>query len=117
MRLLKIDSSSTDRGPKLNLAGDLDFHTAPEAREALRLLTPAKDGYLILDLGDLDFFDSSGVTTLVHAYQLATEAGATLELTRIPPRIAQILIVVGLYDLLTGSGPTTATTLAEEPPT
>ena len=116
MRLLKIDVTRTERGPKVHLAGDLDFHTAPEAREALRLLKPPKDGYLILDLGDLDFFDSSGVTTLVHAYQLAGEAGATLELARVPPQIAQVLMVVGLYDLLTGAGPGKGTARAEEPP-
>jgi anti-sigma B factor antagonist len=116
MRLLSIDLSTTERGPRLTLAGDLDFHTAPEARDALRLLTLEQGGHLVLDLGGLAFFDSSGVTTLVHAYQLAIAASATLELAHIPPRIAQILRTVGLYDLLNASGPTAAAAPAEEPP-
>lgn len=99
----------------LTLTGDLDFHTAPEARETLQLLTLAQGGHLVLDLGDLDFFDSSGVSTLVHAYQLATKASATLELARIPPKIAQILRMVGLYYLLNASGPAAPVTRTEEP--
>ncbi|WP_190276781.1 STAS domain-containing protein [Catenulispora acidiphila] len=111
---MRIDLSITERGPRLTLAGELDFHTAPEAREALRLLTLKQGGYLVLDLGDVAFFDSSGVATLVHAYRLATQAGATLELVRIPPKIARVLRMVGVYDLLNASGPTAVTAPADE---
>lgn len=100
----------------LTLAGHLDFHTAHEARETLQLLILTRGGHLVLDLGGLDFFDSSGVSVLVHAYQLATEASATLELVRIPLKIAQILRMVGLYDLLNASGPTVPVARVEEPP-
>jgi len=105
MNPLRVALVVTERGPTLALAGELDHCTAPEVHEALQSVVLGSGQCLALDLGDLDFFDSTGVAVLMRARLLAHSADATLVLTRVPAQIARILRIVGLDDLLTTPAP------------
>ncbi|WP_329447748.1 STAS domain-containing protein [Streptomyces sp. NBC_01426] len=96
MSPLTITARDAATGPVLEINGDLDHATAPELRKALDGLTLAARQLLLLDLAGLEFCDSSGISALPAARNLATEHGADVALAAVPADIARILRVVGL---------------------
>ncbi|MEU3498596.1 STAS domain-containing protein [Kitasatospora cineracea] len=105
---LTIEQHDTAAGPVLYLAGDLDYEQAPHLRRHLDTLALHAGHCLLLDLSDLDFCDSSGITALLAAHRLAQIAAADFALTAVPPRTLRLLTVVGLDQVFTIRTPTTA---------
>ncbi|WP_069173670.1 STAS domain-containing protein [Streptomyces griseus] len=96
MSPLTITTRYVAIGPVLEITGDLDHYTAPELRTAVESLTLAAGQLLVLDLARLDFCDSSGISALISARNLATEQGAGIALAAVPANTARILGIVGL---------------------
>ncbi|MFJ6855075.1 STAS domain-containing protein [Streptomyces sp. NPDC091271] len=96
MSPLKVTTRDAASGPVLQIAGDLDHETAPELRQALDGLTLAAGQLLVLDLADLEFCDSSGISALLTARNLAGEQGGDIALAAVPANTARILGIVGL---------------------
>ncbi|MFF5900650.1 STAS domain-containing protein [Streptomyces argenteolus] len=96
MSPLTIITRDAATGPVLEIGGDLDYATTPELRAALDALTLVGGQLLILDLGRLEFCDSSGITTLLVARNLAIEHGAAIALAAVPDRTLRVLRIVGL---------------------
>ncbi|MFF4324465.1 STAS domain-containing protein [Streptomyces sp. NPDC001568] len=113
MSPLKITTRDADTGPVLEITGDLDYATAPELRTALDRLTLVPGQLLLLDLADLDFCDSTGITTLLAARNLATQHGAELALTAVPTNTLRILAIIGLDRVFTIHPNTTTATTAD----
>ncbi|NBM16926.1 STAS domain-containing protein [Streptomyces sp. GC420] len=88
----------TATGPVLDIDGDLDFDTAAEFRAVLEAMTPppAPGRLLVLNLAGLRFCDSSGITSLLVARNLAESAGAGVCLAAVPDHTARILQIIGL---------------------
>lgn len=77
------------------LKGDLDRRTAPRLRAGL--LPLADDGGdLVLDLGELAFLDSSGLSVFIVLHKRATARGGRLLLDRVPAFAERVLAVTGL---------------------
>ena len=51
----------------IHLVGELDLYNAPEVREALLELCAEKPERLVVDLGDVDFVDSTALGVLIEA--------------------------------------------------
>jgi anti-anti-sigma factor len=65
------------------------------------LLQPADYARTVcLDLGRVDFIDSSGVGWLLHSHRRFREAGGQLRLGRVPPRVGEVLRLCGLDNVL-----------------
>ncbi|MFE1479055.1 STAS domain-containing protein [Streptomyces cyaneofuscatus] len=97
-------------GPVLKIIGDLDYETASELRKALDSLSIAAGQTLVLDLAGLDFCDSSGISALISARNLAIEQGGAIALAAVPANTLRILGIVGLDQVFTIlSDPATAT--------
>ncbi|MFD3549758.1 STAS domain-containing protein [Streptomyces sp. NPDC058655] len=101
MNPLTIASRDTVTGPVLEITGDLDYATAPELRKTVDHLTLAAGQVLVLDLGGLKYCDSSGITTLAAARNLAGEQGAGMALAAVPANTLRILGIVGLDRVFT----------------
>lgn len=65
-----MESSLREDHTLLQLQGEIDLHTSPELRTALLDHLPRQAG-LLVDLVNVTYIDSSGVASLVEAYQLA----------------------------------------------
>lgn len=78
----------------LKLAGEVDATCAA----TLQWLLGADDdaGDLVLDLGDLDFIDHTGITTIARHAQRLAEAGHRLTLRAEPPIFSKVSGALGL---------------------
>ena len=83
----------------LTVSGELDHHTAPRLREAIDGL-PAAQG-VVLDLAELAYCDSSGITVLVSAQQRAEHAASRLGIVGLDPDLAHHFRIIGLGDFFT----------------
>ncbi|WP_052488523.1 STAS domain-containing protein [Streptomyces sp. 150FB] len=113
MTQLAITSRDAATGPVLEITGDLDHATASELRRAVDNLTLAAGQLLVLDLAGLNFCDSSGITSLLAARNLAIERSSDIALAAVPDNTARILRVVGLDRVFTIHPDASAATTVE----
>ncbi|MFC9328673.1 STAS domain-containing protein [Kitasatospora sp. NPDC057015] len=93
---LSTTTRRTPTGPVVEIAGDLDFHSASRARSVLlgQDLDPGQ--LLVVDLTALTFCDSTGITLLVAARNHALSRRADIALAGVPAGVARIFDVTGL---------------------
>ncbi|GGU96964.1 anti-anti-sigma factor [Streptomyces cavourensis] len=96
---LTLSTRTTAAGPVMELAGELDHHTAPRVRDALAGLALRPGQQLVVDLKGITFCDSSGLTVLIAARNHALAADATIALAAVPERLSRILGITGLDDV------------------
>ncbi|MGW1727825.1 STAS domain-containing protein [Streptomyces sp. NPDC002306] len=96
MTRLNVTTRTTPAGPVIEMAGELDHHTAPEIRALLPGLAIARGQQLVVDLGGLTFCDSSGITALIAARNHALGAQAAIALAAVPAAVRRVFAVVGL---------------------
>ncbi|MFE9959859.1 STAS domain-containing protein [Micromonospora sp. NPDC005299] len=84
----------------LRLAGELDLSTAPELNAAIDRLAAEGHRELLLDLAELTFCDSTGIAAFVRGDNLAAAAGGWLRITGATGRVARVLQVTGLAEVL-----------------
>lgn len=114
MNALTVTARTDGTWVVLEVAGELDFQTAPQVRTAVQALSLSPDRGLVLDLGGLTFCDSSGITAMVVARAFAREAGAAIALAALPDRVARTFAIVGLAQVFTVH-PTAAEAIAAPP--
>ncbi|MFJ1610924.1 STAS domain-containing protein [Streptomyces sp. NPDC088253] len=96
MSPLKITTRDAMTGPVLEIIGDLDYATATDVRDLLTTLTLQPGQRLVLDLGGMEFCDSSGLTALIAARNHAQAAQADIALAAVPAQTLRVLRIVGL---------------------
>ncbi len=84
----------------VTVGGDLDLSSEPILRAHLRTVLAKLGPCLALDLSDLTFMDSSGLSLLVRFWKQATAAGGTLRLIAPQPHVVRKLITTGLTQRL-----------------
>jgi anti-anti-sigma factor len=84
-----------DGGTVLVLAGDLDLVSAPRLAHAVERLTD-EPGPVVLDLRDVSFIDSSGVSALLDVERLADEKRRRLALLQPAGAVTRLLDLVEL---------------------
>ena len=55
---------------------------------------------LVLDLGQVERIDAAGIAALVALYRAAREAGNRFMVSNVTPRVAEVLLLVGLDRIL-----------------
>ena len=110
MNSLTIIARDSATGRVLEIIGDLDYATAPKLRKAVDDLTLTAGELLVLDLAELDYCDSSGISALLSARSLAIEEGSGIALAAVPANMLRILGIVGLDQVFTIHPDTTTAT-------
>lgn len=83
----------------LVLHGELDLETKAQLHdEAIEQLGVPGLATLGLDLADITFLDSSGVSVLVELRNQAQERGIDVEIVAVSRRVARVLTIVGLAE-------------------
>lgn len=84
----------------LRVAGDLDLETAPRLLAGAEPHPAATDEALIIDLSQLNFIDSSGLSALIRINQRVTDTGRRLEIIAPAPQVAKAFEITGLDQIL-----------------
>ena len=83
----------------LVLHGELDMETESRLRDvAMAQLGVSELAKLGLDLADITFLDSSGISVLVDLRNQANDRGIDLKILAISQRAARVLTIVGLAE-------------------
>ena len=84
----------------LLVGGDLEFPNAHQLRTEIDKVLADPPTVLTLDFTALTFIDSTGLATIVHAWQAGARTGTLLRLRGAPRFLTAILDLTGLTDLL-----------------
>jgi len=79
----------------LVLRGEVDLASTPILERELKRAEATASGRIVLDLGELEFIDSSGLSCLMRAQQRASANGHTLILKRIPAQAKRLFYLTG----------------------
>ncbi|MFF3217018.1 STAS domain-containing protein [Streptomyces sp. NPDC002886] len=101
-RTLTTSRRSHPRGATvLGVVGELDHHTAPELTGVIEE-TPFSAGVpVLIDLSELAYCDSTGITVLIGAYHRAEKARAPLSLVGLNADLMHVFRIIGLNQLFT----------------
>ena len=89
-------TARTDDAAMVRVMGELDLATAPQLREVLTDLAALGGLQVTLDLRELAFIDSSGLSVLVTGLKRLREAGGDLALRSPNPATMKALEITGL---------------------
>jgi anti-sigma B factor antagonist len=80
----------------------LDSKIAPDLKSQVILLAnDEKKGALVIDLGNISFADSSGLSALLLAHRLYRESGNALVLCNLSDRVEKLLEISQLTNVFT----------------
>lgn len=99
--ILRISRKSDDGDVVLTLEGELDLSSAPELSRELDALEAAHANRILIDLTDLTFMDSSGLTLVIKANQSAKLKGHRLSFRNASPQVRQLFELTGVLEELT----------------
>ena len=80
----------------LTVGGEIYLASAPALEGAFRDAESSRPSRIVLDLGALDFIDSTGIHLLIHAQQRADAEGRQLVLTHAPAHAQRIFRLTGI---------------------
>jgi anti-anti-sigma factor len=84
----------------LSIAGELDMATAPQLQDQITDLLDSGQNRLVLDLSDVSFCDSTGLSVFVRAKNSCDEIGGEVRLAAPQRGVRRILEVSGLIEVL-----------------
>ena len=77
-------------------AGELDAHASSALAQALAPLTSVPQCRVVVDLSQVSFMDSTGLSALVTALKHVREADGSLDVVVAAPRVLKVLQLTGL---------------------
>jgi anti-sigma B factor antagonist len=95
---LAIASREVDGVTVLDLSGRITLgEGSVQLRDSIRDLIGKGQRRILLDLGDVNYIDSSGLGELVSAYTSARNQGATVKLLKLTKKVHDLLQLTKLY--------------------
>jgi anti-sigma B factor antagonist len=80
----------------VTVEGEVDVATAPALRDELYRLIDRGTKRIVVDLGGMEFIDSTGLGVFVGALKRSREGGGELELRSLRPPARKIFDITGL---------------------
>ena len=96
---LTISSGSRGASTVVRVGGEIDAFSAPRLREWLEAEINAGHTHLVVDLEDVGFMDSSGLSALIGGLAAARSRNGSLSLAGPGERILKVLTITGLTDV------------------
>ena len=96
---LLVNVSGGERAYQVHLRGELDLSTAPRLREELLRLSSDGATAVTVDLSELEFVDSTGLSVLITALKRLREKGGDMELRSPNPGTRRVLEITGLTEV------------------
>ncbi len=93
---LSMATRAMERYAVLEVAGEIDVYTAPQLRERLIALVEGGARQVVVDLGRVEFLDSTGLGVLVGALERLRVVNGELLLVCAQERLLKIFRITGL---------------------
>lgn len=85
----------------VRLKGELDHHSADDLREKLTTLIETEDiHHLILNLGQLDFMDSSGLGVILGRYNQIKTRNGEMFICAVSSTVGKMFEMSGMYKII-----------------
>jgi anti-anti-sigma factor len=94
---LEVTTRSDGGRAVVRLCGELDIACSEDLRRDLNAARREHGEHLVLDLADLEFMDSGGLSVIVACYKATTAAGGSLTLAGPRPIVRRTLENTGLH--------------------
>lgn len=91
---IRIDENGTRR--TVTLEGSCDLATAPRLRQSLHGLFPPEVDEVVLDVGGLEFIDSTGLGVVLGAMRRLREGGGSLSIAGAKGIVRRVLEITDL---------------------
>jgi anti-sigma B factor antagonist len=97
---MEINVKSSGQVTVVEMAGDIDSNTAPQAHERiLPLVQPAAK--LLLDMSDVEYMSSAGLRMLLSMYRQVSRQNGGIVLVRLAEEIKDTMSVTGFLNFFT----------------
>ena len=96
----RVDVRSEGRTAVIAVSGELDLASSPSLDGELERALDSGAETLVLDLRQLEFMDSTGLSVIVKAHQRLTASGRQLSLVRGPQQVQRLLDLTGVAERL-----------------
>jgi anti-sigma B factor antagonist len=97
----RVEAHTQDQAYVLAVSGELDLAAASSLEEELNQALDSDSQVIVIDLQDLEFIDSTGLSVLVRAHQRAQEQDLQLGLVNPGAQVERLLSLTGLAQRLT----------------
>ena len=88
---LKIEKSTSNQVTVITVRGEVDLYTSPDLRKAIMDAVRTAEARVAIDLGGVEYMDSSGVATLVEGFKSANEHSKTFKLVTPSDAVMKVL--------------------------
>ncbi len=96
---LRVVVSSIDSRHEVHLQGELDLGTAPQLRDELARLAADGARFVTVDMKDLAFIDSTGLSVLITGLKRLRQQGGDMALRSPTPSTRKVLEITGLTEV------------------
>jgi len=86
-------------GDVICLKGRIVMANAAELREKIRIILTRGSGKMLLDLSGVEFMDSSGLSVLISAHEMASERNGFVMLSSPEPKIKALIELTRLHEM------------------
>ena len=93
---LEVDVKDDEAQCRVSLRGELDLDTASEVARVLQEAEQSRSPWIVVDMTELAFIDSTGIQALLMADRSARQNGHKLSFTRGGPQVERVLKLCGL---------------------
>ena len=97
---LSVSTRDEDGRTVVAATGEVAVYTAPVLDEALSGAVAAGATRIVVDLGAVDFLDSTGLSVLVKALKRVRDADGSLDVVVTAERVAKVFRITGLDQVI-----------------
>jgi anti-sigma B factor antagonist len=94
----RVEVERQGRTAVIAVSGELDLASGPELEARLHDISSSDTELVVVDLRELEFMDSTGLSIIVRAHQRLTEEGCDLGLVKGSPQVQRLLDLTGVAD-------------------
>lgn len=88
--MLELSTREVEGGVIVAIQGDVDLYSSPDFRKVIISLTDKKVKNILIDLGRVNYMDSSGVATLVEGLQQVGKYKGKLKLFGLDSAVKEV---------------------------
>jgi len=93
---MKVNEKNNGDVQILEVEGDLDFHSSPDLRDKIQTLIDNQTKKVLINLGKVNYMDSSGIATFVEAFQKMRTYEGNLVLAELTDTVQSVFEIAKL---------------------